>query len=237
MFLSNWKEDSYLFHVPVVHGVIRHFIRLQLNNLFEFIAIAFPLADNDHFIKQEYIPEDIHTHSMSMCCENMSLLALGCFNSHILWVVFFSWVWTHRSCFVRLTIEHTFSSPSIFGLPYSSSFTCCLGHKDTQNVNPLHTMASKFNENPWLIQQHLHFRENRNKYVMIHTMIQVWNYSVPLQLLFHSPNPTFKLFTVSMAHVQYKAKMNPVTFCTSVGNNRRREEVKGEHSDRKRKTY
>lgn len=36
---------------------------------------------------------------------------------------------THRSCLVRLTMEQTFSSPSIFGLPYSSSLTCCLGHK------------------------------------------------------------------------------------------------------------
>lgn len=50
------------------------------------------------------------------------------------------WVWditgeTHRSylsCLVRLTIEDTFSSPSIFGLPYSSSFTCCLWHDHTQ---------------------------------------------------------------------------------------------------------
>lgn len=60
---QNKKRDSYLFHVSVVHGVVRHFIWLQFNNLFEFIAIAFPLADNDHFIEQEYIPEDIHTHS------------------------------------------------------------------------------------------------------------------------------------------------------------------------------
>lgn len=52
---------SYLFHVSVVHGVVWHFIHLQFNNFFELIAIAFPLADNDHFIKQEYIPERIDT--------------------------------------------------------------------------------------------------------------------------------------------------------------------------------
>lgn len=38
-----------------------------------------------------------------------------------------SGAWTHRSCLVRLTMEHTLSSPSIFGRPYSSSLTCCLG--------------------------------------------------------------------------------------------------------------
>lgn len=54
---------SYLFHVSVVHGVVRHLIRLQLDNLFELIAIAFPLADNDHFIKQEYVPKDTHIYS------------------------------------------------------------------------------------------------------------------------------------------------------------------------------
>lgn len=32
---------------------------------------------------------------------------------------------THLSCLVWLTMERTFSSPSIFGLPNSSSFTCC----------------------------------------------------------------------------------------------------------------
>lgn len=31
---------------------------------------------------------------------------------------------THLSCLVWLTMDRTFSSPSIFGLPYSSSFTC-----------------------------------------------------------------------------------------------------------------
>lgn len=37
-------------------------------------------------------------------------------------------VQSYLSCLVRLTIEHTLSSPSIFGLPYSSSFTCCESH-------------------------------------------------------------------------------------------------------------
>lgn len=55
------KGCSYLFHIFVVHGVVRHFIWLQFNNLFELIAITFPLADNDHFIKQENIPADTHS--------------------------------------------------------------------------------------------------------------------------------------------------------------------------------
>lgn len=54
---------SYLFHVSVVHGVVRHLIWLQLDNLFELIAIAFPLADNDNFIKQEYVPKDTQIYS------------------------------------------------------------------------------------------------------------------------------------------------------------------------------
>lgn len=32
---------------------------------------------------------------------------------------------THLSCLVWFTMERTLSSPSIFGLPNSSSFTCC----------------------------------------------------------------------------------------------------------------
>lgn len=75
------------------------------------------------------------------------------------WFIFGT-VWTHRSCFVRLTMEHTFSSPSIFGLPYSSSFTCCLGQKDAMDVNPLHTITSKFNEKQYAIQLHLNPKEN-----------------------------------------------------------------------------
>lgn len=52
------QTRSYLFHVSVVHGVVRHLVQLQLDNLFELVAVAFPLADNDHFIKQEYVPRD-----------------------------------------------------------------------------------------------------------------------------------------------------------------------------------
>lgn len=55
------QSCSYLFHVSVVHGVVRHLIGLQLDNLFELIAVAFPLADDDHFIKQEYVPTDTYT--------------------------------------------------------------------------------------------------------------------------------------------------------------------------------
>lgn len=143
------RRCSYLFHVSVVHGVIRHFIWLQLNNLFQLIAIAFPLADNDNFIKQENIPGDTYRCIVwKMWFESLY------FFTHFL--EFFR-VWTHRSCFVRLTMEHTFSSPSIFGLPYSSSFTCCLGHMNTLNVNPLHTMACKFNEEPWIVNLPLNF--------------------------------------------------------------------------------
>lgn len=46
---------------------------LQLNNLFELIAIAFPLADNDHFIKEEYIPEDNHTFLLNIGSDKMLL--------------------------------------------------------------------------------------------------------------------------------------------------------------------
>lgn len=38
---------------------------------------------------------------------------------------FFTALLTHRSCFVWLMMDRTFSSPSIFGRPYSSSFTGC----------------------------------------------------------------------------------------------------------------
>lgn len=34
---------------------------------------------------------------------------------------------THLSCLVWLTMDRTLSSPSIFGLPNSSSFTCWKG--------------------------------------------------------------------------------------------------------------
>lgn len=34
----------------------------------------------------------------------------------------------HLSCLVWLTMDRTFSSPSIFGLPNSSSFTCWKGN-------------------------------------------------------------------------------------------------------------
>lgn len=121
-FAFSAQTRSYLFHVSVVHGVVRHLIRLQLDNLFEFIAIAFPLADNDHLIKQEYVPKDAKIYSQTKVTTGIGLLC---------------GLWIHLSCFVRLTMEHTFSSPSIFGLPYSSSLTCCLGHKDTENVNPV----------------------------------------------------------------------------------------------------
>lgn len=57
------QTGSYLFHVSVVHGVVRHLIQLQLNNLFELVAVAFPLAHDDHFIKQEYVPEDTSVYS------------------------------------------------------------------------------------------------------------------------------------------------------------------------------
>lgn len=72
--LSHFKPRcSYLFHVSVVRRVIRHFMILQLNNLFELIAIAFPLADNDHFIKEEYIPEDNHTFLLNIGSDKMLL--------------------------------------------------------------------------------------------------------------------------------------------------------------------
>lgn len=58
------SERSYLFHVSVVHGVVRHFVRLQLDNLLELIAVAFPLAHYDHFVKQEYVPEETRAHVM-----------------------------------------------------------------------------------------------------------------------------------------------------------------------------
>lgn len=52
---GGWRK-TYLFHVPVVHGVVRHFVRLQLDDLLELVAVAFSLADYDHFVKQEDVP-------------------------------------------------------------------------------------------------------------------------------------------------------------------------------------
>lgn len=52
----------YLFHVSVVHEVIWHFVRLQFNNLLQLIIIAFPLAHNDHFVKEEDIPGNVETY-------------------------------------------------------------------------------------------------------------------------------------------------------------------------------
>lgn len=60
---GGWR-GTYLFHVPVVHGVIGHFVRLQLDDLLQLVAVAFPLADYDHFVKQEDVPinEERHMH-------------------------------------------------------------------------------------------------------------------------------------------------------------------------------
>lgn len=60
--MRKWKDERgaggyYLFHVPVVHGVVCHLVRLQLDDLLELVAVAFPLADYDHFVKQEDVPE------------------------------------------------------------------------------------------------------------------------------------------------------------------------------------
>lgn len=52
---GGWRK-TYLFHVPVVHGVVGHFVRLQLDDLLELVAVALPLADDDHFVKQEDVP-------------------------------------------------------------------------------------------------------------------------------------------------------------------------------------
>lgn len=62
--VSFQSKRSYLFHVSVVHGVVRHFVRLQLDNLLELIAVAFPLAHYDHFVKQEYVPGETRAHVM-----------------------------------------------------------------------------------------------------------------------------------------------------------------------------
>lgn len=121
---GRWR-GTYLFHVPVIHGVVRHFIRLQLDNLFELVAIAFPLADYDHFVKQEDVP----SREGGLTRTQMSGIRyiVHCFFYVIKFLILECS--THRSCFVLLMMEQTFSSPSIFGLPYSSSLTCCLGHK------------------------------------------------------------------------------------------------------------
>ena len=69
---------AYLLHVPVVHGVVRHFVRLQLNDLLQFIAVAFPLAHYDHFIKQEYVPWETKrktpVSALNTCSPILSLL-------------------------------------------------------------------------------------------------------------------------------------------------------------------
>lgn len=90
------KRFSYLFHVSVVHGVVRHFIWLEFNNLLQLIAITFPLADNDHFIKQEYIPGDTYT----CICWKMRFVAPihSHFSEHgLTGPVLFGWRWSTPS--------------------------------------------------------------------------------------------------------------------------------------------
>lgn len=48
--------QAHLLHVPVVHGVVGHLVVLQLDDLLQLIVVAFALADDHHFIKQEYVP-------------------------------------------------------------------------------------------------------------------------------------------------------------------------------------
>lgn len=107
---------SHLLHVPVVHGIVRHLVGLQFDDLLQLVAVSFPLTNDHHFIEEENVPvENTVTVTPPLEGQNYSPLPCACR------------FWTHRSCLVLLRMEQTFSSPSILGRPYSSSLTCCLG--------------------------------------------------------------------------------------------------------------
>lgn len=46
-------RSTYLLNVLVVHRVVRHLVEEQLDNFFQLVIVAFPFADDHHFIKQK----------------------------------------------------------------------------------------------------------------------------------------------------------------------------------------
>ena len=47
---------AHLLDVLVVHGVVSHLVAEQLYDLLQLVAVAPPLADDDHLVKQEQVP-------------------------------------------------------------------------------------------------------------------------------------------------------------------------------------
>lgn len=139
---------GYLFHVPVVHGVVWHLVRLQLDDLLELVAVAFPLADYDHFVKQEDVPEGgggarLRTGCCSSDNERHSWLCASVFLFFfILSLVFLltgpawsGWRWSRPSAPRRSSACRT---PPAWPAAYVT--------RATHGVNPLHIAASKFNQ-------------------------------------------------------------------------------------------
>lgn len=54
--ITTRQPRAHLLDVLVVHWVIGHLVEEQLNNFLELIAVASPLADNDHLVEQEQVP-------------------------------------------------------------------------------------------------------------------------------------------------------------------------------------
>lgn len=92
--VSFQSKRSYLLHVSVVHGVVRHFVRLQLDNLLELIAVAFPLAHYDHFVKQEYVPEETRAHVMHALSKRRTTSFLSPWLRILTDPVWFGWRWS-----------------------------------------------------------------------------------------------------------------------------------------------
>lgn len=58
-----WPSPSgaHLLDVLVVHGVVGHLVEEQLYDLLQLVAVAPPLADDDHLVKQEQVPAQQHS--------------------------------------------------------------------------------------------------------------------------------------------------------------------------------
>lgn len=50
------RPRAHLLDVLVVHGVVGHFVEEQLDDLLQLVAVAPPLADDDHLVEQEQVP-------------------------------------------------------------------------------------------------------------------------------------------------------------------------------------
>jgi len=152
---GGWSVYAHLLHVSVVQRVVRHLVQLQFDDLFELVAVAFPLADDDHFVEQEYIPEDTHTHTHSCL-----LSAPGYFYSSCLFFFNFfgltgpvssGWRWSTPSA-LRLSLASR--TP-----PVSPAASVTRAH--TQRQSTAYHNSTRLNERTWII--HSNFRENAKK--------------------------------------------------------------------------